>query len=135
MAIVTPTDRPKLDLNRCVVEVFGDVFVLSGCVLDFSVGLVVFVIGLGQNSSFFPYTKIYFLTLLAVRDKINKHLIKIFFFLDPQRLTCPPIRKISFLMYTPNTLFHYTPALNDVFITYSELFHYHVVFSFQASNI
>ena len=29
MTVVTPTDRPKLLRNRCVVEVFGGVFVLS----------------------------------------------------------------------------------------------------------
>ena len=28
MAVVTPTDRPKSDRNRCVIEVFGGVFVL-----------------------------------------------------------------------------------------------------------
>ena len=32
MVVVTPTDRPKSVSNRCVIEVFGDVFVLSiGC--------------------------------------------------------------------------------------------------------
>ena len=29
MAVVSPTDRPKSDHNRCVIEVFGGVFVLS----------------------------------------------------------------------------------------------------------
>ena len=29
MTDVTPTDRPKLVGNRCVIEVFGGVFVLS----------------------------------------------------------------------------------------------------------
>ena len=37
MAIVTPTDRPKSVRNRCVIEVFGGVLVLSRCVLDLSV--------------------------------------------------------------------------------------------------
>ena len=53
MAIVTPTDRPKLVRNRCVIEVFGGVFVFSRCFLDFSVGVGAFVIGLSQISSFF----------------------------------------------------------------------------------
>ena len=35
VAVVTPTDRPMSVRNRCVVEVFGGVFVLSRCVLDF----------------------------------------------------------------------------------------------------
>ena len=52
VAIVTPTDRPKSVRNRCVIEVFGGVFVLSRCFLDFSVGVGAFVIGLSQISSF-----------------------------------------------------------------------------------
>ena len=39
MAIVTPTDRPKSVRNRYVIQVFGGVFVLSRCFLDFSVGV------------------------------------------------------------------------------------------------
>ena len=42
MAIVTQTDRPKSVCNRCEIEVFGGVFVLSRCFLDFSVGVGVF---------------------------------------------------------------------------------------------
>ena len=53
MAIVTLTDRPKSVRNRCVIEVYGGVFVLSSCFLDFSVGVEAFVIGLSQISSFF----------------------------------------------------------------------------------
>ena len=49
MAVVTPTDRPKLVRNRCVIEVF----VLSRCFLDFSASVWVFVIRLSQISSFF----------------------------------------------------------------------------------
>ena len=55
MAIVTPTDRSKSVRNRCVIEVFGGVFLLSRCFLDFSVGIVAFVIGLSQISSFFLF--------------------------------------------------------------------------------
>ena len=53
MAVVTPTDRPKLVRLCCVIEVFGGVFVLSRCFLDFCMGVGAFVIGLGQISSFF----------------------------------------------------------------------------------
>ena len=53
VAIVTPTDRSKSVRNRCVIEVFGGVFVLSLCFLDFPVGVEVFFIGLSQISSFF----------------------------------------------------------------------------------
>ena len=37
MTVFTPTDRPNLVNNRCVIEVFGGVFVLSRCFSDFSV--------------------------------------------------------------------------------------------------
>ena len=57
VAFVTPTDRPKSVRNRCVIEVFGGVFVLLRCFLDFSVGVGAFVIGLSQISSFFSYVK------------------------------------------------------------------------------
>ena len=52
MAVVTPTDRPKSVRNRCVIEVFGGVFVFSRFFLDFSVGDGACVIGLRQISSF-----------------------------------------------------------------------------------
>ena len=52
MAIVTPTDRPKSVRNRCVIDVFVVVCVLSRCFLDFSVGVRAFVIGLSQLSFF-----------------------------------------------------------------------------------
>ena len=32
VAIVTPTDRPKSVSNRCVIEGFGGVYVLSRCI-------------------------------------------------------------------------------------------------------
>ena len=53
VAIVTSTDRPKSIRNRCVIEVFGGVCVLSHCFLGFFVGVGAFVIGLSQISSFF----------------------------------------------------------------------------------
>ena len=37
VAVVTPTDRPKSVCNRCVIEVFGGVFVLLCCFLEFAV--------------------------------------------------------------------------------------------------
>ena len=49
---ITPTDYPKPVRNRCVIEVFCGVFVLSLCFLEFSVGVRAFVIGLSQISSF-----------------------------------------------------------------------------------
>ena len=53
VAVVTPTERPKSVRNRCVIEVFSCVFVLSSCFLDFSVGVGALVIGLSQIFSFF----------------------------------------------------------------------------------
>ena len=43
MAIVTLTDRLKSVRSRCVIEVFGGVFVLSRSFLDFSVGVGAFL--------------------------------------------------------------------------------------------
>ena len=53
VTVITPTDRPKSVHNRCVIELFGDVFVLSRCPFDISVGIGAFVVGLIQISSFF----------------------------------------------------------------------------------
>ena len=52
VAIVTPTDRPNSVCNRCVTKVFDDVFVLSHCFLDISVGAGAFVKGHRQIFSF-----------------------------------------------------------------------------------
>ena len=55
VAIVAPADRRKSVRNRCGIEIFGDVSVLSRCFLDFSDVVGVFVIGLSQISSFFTF--------------------------------------------------------------------------------
>ena len=39
MVVVNPTDSLKSVRNRCVIEVFVGVFVLSCCYLDCSVGV------------------------------------------------------------------------------------------------
>ena len=54
MSVVTPTDRPKSICNRCVIKVL---VALLRCplVVDFSVGIGVFVIGLSQISFFYSY--------------------------------------------------------------------------------
>ena len=46
-------DRPKSVRNRCVIEVFGSVFMSSRCFLDFSMAVGALVTGLSQVSSFF----------------------------------------------------------------------------------
>ena len=57
VASVTPTDRrPKSVHNRCVIELFVALFVLSLCPYDISVGVWAYVTGLSQISSFFSYT-------------------------------------------------------------------------------
>ena len=53
MSVVTPTDRPKSVLNRCVIELFVALFVLSLRPFDISAGVGTFVIGMSQISSFF----------------------------------------------------------------------------------
>ena len=50
-----PTVRSLSVRNRCVIEAFGGVFMLSRCFLDFSVDVGAFIIGLSQISSFFSY--------------------------------------------------------------------------------
>ena len=39
VAIVTPTDRPKSVRNRCVIELYVALFILSLCPFDISVGV------------------------------------------------------------------------------------------------
>ena len=56
MAVVTPTDRPKSVRNRCVIELFVELFVLSHYPFGISVGALAIVIGQIQISSFFPLT-------------------------------------------------------------------------------
>ena len=52
VAVVTPTDHPKSIRNRCVIELFGALFLLSLCPYGVSVGVWAFVIGPSQISSF-----------------------------------------------------------------------------------
>ena len=59
MAVVTPTDRPMSDRNRCVIGLFMALFVLSLCPFDISVGVGAFFIGLSQIFSFFSSTQMY----------------------------------------------------------------------------
>ena len=76
MAIDTPTDRTKSVGNRCVIEVFDGVFVLSHCFLDWSVGVGDFVIGLSQISSFFLLISHYHTTFRCAccfQHKISYH--------------------------------------------------------------
>ena len=56
MAVGTQTDRPKSVRNRCIIELFVALFVLSLCHFDVSAGVGAFVIGLSQISSFFSLT-------------------------------------------------------------------------------
>ena len=52
VAVVTPTDRPKSISNRCLIEHFVALFVLSLCPFDISVGVGALVVGLSQISAF-----------------------------------------------------------------------------------
>ena len=74
MAVVTPTKRPKSVRNRCVIEVFGGVCVLSRWFLEFSVGVGAFVIRMSQISSFFSLCSrylrhIYCVPVVLLRSK------------------------------------------------------------------
>ena len=59
VAVVTPTDRPKSVRNRCVIELFVTLYMLSLCPFDISVGVGAFVIGLSQISSFFSVNNVF----------------------------------------------------------------------------
>ena len=52
LAVVTTTDRPKSFRNRCVIELFVALFVLSLCPYDISVGVWAFFIGLTRSIPF-----------------------------------------------------------------------------------
>ena len=52
VVVVTPTDHPKSVRNRCLIEFFVELFVLSLCPFDIFVDVGAFVIGLSQISSF-----------------------------------------------------------------------------------
>ena len=51
MAVVTTTDRLKSVRNRCIIEVFGGVFVLSLYFLESVMAIRDFVIGMSQITS------------------------------------------------------------------------------------
>ena len=68
MAVVTPTGRPKSVRNRCIIEIFGVVFVLSLCFLEFSVGESIFVIELSQMFS--PTVLVYRMDHLLITDRL-----------------------------------------------------------------
>ena len=55
MIVVTPSDRPKSVCTRCVIDLFGDVFVLSCCLFDIFVGIRAVVIGLSHIFIFFAF--------------------------------------------------------------------------------
>ena len=59
----TPTDRPKSVRNRCVIELFVALLVLSLCPFDISAGVGAFVIGVSKICSFFSssYFEAFFL--------------------------------------------------------------------------
>ena len=57
------TESPKSVRNRCLIELFCGVVCVVTCPFDISVGVGVFVIGLGQISSF--------LSLLLISKPLN----------------------------------------------------------------
>ena len=68
VAVVTPADRNKWVRNRCVIELFVALFVLSLCPFDISVGVGAFVIGLSQISSFYSCSKLIILAFVWCSD-------------------------------------------------------------------
>ena len=76
MTAVTPTDRPKSVRNRCVIEVFGGVCVLS-LVFEFSVGIGGFVIGLSQISFIFSLSDSQFQYTSSIINMMQVHCLAI----------------------------------------------------------
>ena len=66
VAVVTPTDRPELVRNRCVIEFFVALFVLSLCPFDISAGVGAFVIGLIESDLFI-------FLFMIIEQKHQKH--------------------------------------------------------------
>ena len=48
VAVDTPTDRPKSDRNRCVIEILVVILSCHAALLAFLLGVGAFVIGLSQ---------------------------------------------------------------------------------------
>ena len=62
-----------LEFYRCVIDVFGGVFVLARCFLDFfPVGVGAFVMGLSQISSFFAYYRIHDNDIMAFHNYMRQ---------------------------------------------------------------
>ena len=75
MTLVTPSNRPKSVRNRCVIELFGDVFVLSCCPFDSPVGIRAFVMGLSQISSFFLFLEYFRFYSWTLSNEVKDNLI------------------------------------------------------------
>ena len=69
VAVVTPTDRPKSVGNRCVIEFYVALFVLSLCPFDISVRVGALAMRLSQISSFLSF----FLTII-IRNKYKMYI-------------------------------------------------------------
>ena len=76
VAVVISTDRPKSVRNRCVIELFVALFVLSLFPFDISAGIRAFVIGLSQISSFFSLTSKF--SLLFICSQPPPHIFNCF---------------------------------------------------------
>ena len=70
MAVDTPTDRPKSVRNLCVIEVLV-AFLCCQLIVECSVGLRVFVIGLSQISLFFSIQALHNLHNMNLRRKLT----------------------------------------------------------------
>ena len=80
VAVVTPTDRPKSVRNRCLIELFVALFVLSLCPFDISVGVGAFVIGLSQISFLSLFLCFWnFLCILGHRTQSDRFLFSLWY--------------------------------------------------------
>ena len=100
MTVVTPTDRPKSVRYRCVIDVFGGVFVLSFGFRIFYWYRVFFVIGLSQiffrsllacSPAYFENSRSWF---LREDHKVHVHPSVLLFYLHFDLLAKTPISDI-----------------------------------------
>ena len=115
VAVVTPTDRPKSVRNRCLIELFVALFVLSLCPFDISVGVGAFVIGLSQTGTLKNPTKCLW------RWEPDRR--SYFFFSPPAHLCAVTYMTEISLIVTLNKQFNSTQLNNFLFIRSHWLIH------------
>ena len=113
VAVVIPTDRPMSVRNRCVIELFVALFMLSLCSFDITVDIGDFVIGLSQISFFCSYAmqmslKLTHWTWESYRQCHTEKCSTTYpvGFSCPGIRNSPPLLQYHLMMFTNNLLFY-----------------------------